>query len=236
MKLRNIALSVAILFSSVAQAGIIFPTQNYIGKKTEFSSQKTSIFYIDNSQGTKDEEYTVTVQKWTGYDKEKGSILEQTEDLKVFPEHVIVPAGKRVPVKVLLKKDNPINQEYYRINFKDDPEAKKNKDTSIKEDSGMVKINIPFIYSIPIFSQPKELTTIKSEINTTVVNGKTQIKNTGNVLYRVESYKKAGVEKKHMIYLFPGDITEISDIDIEIVGRSFGVNQKWNIRDPYWVS
>lgn len=238
MKLRNIALSVAILFSSVAQAGIIYPTQNYIGVKTQFSSQRTSIFYIDNTQGTKDEEYVVSVEKWTGFSKEKGSVLVPTEELKVFPEHVVVPAGKKVPVKVLLKKENPATQEYYRISFKDDPTIKKgkpatsaeNKDAKAEDKDGKatvgVQVIMPFVYSIPIFSQPADLKSMVSQVSKTEEGGKTIVKNTGNVLYRIDTIKKDGVEKKHFNYLFPGESDTIDGTNLEIIGKSFGLGDK----------
>ncbi len=238
MKLKNIALAGAILFSGIAQAGIIYPTQNFIGVKSQFSSQRTSIFYIDNTQGTKNEEYTVAVEKWIGYDKNKGSILEPTEELKVFPEHVIVPAGKRVPVKVLLKKENPSKQEYYRINFKDDPTTKKGTtpEGEVKQDGKTeggddkktvgVKVIMPFVYSIPIFSQPADIKSMVSEINKSEDGKNTIVKNTGNVLYRIDGIKKDGVEKKYFHYLFPGETDTIEGTNLEIVGRSFGLGGK----------
>ncbi len=247
MKLKNIALAGAILFSSIAQAAIIYPTQNYIGLKTQFSGMKTATFYLDNTSGKKVEEYEVSVKKWTDYTLGKGAVQEETEVVKIFPNRVVIPPGKKAPVRLLYKGDLPNFPEYYRVTFLDDPNNKKYDEATTKlnddgeiisgakednkgkkdENNANVKISMPFAYSMPIFAFPggDKYEPIK-DLNKSEVNGKTILKNNGNLLYKYEGYiLPDGKKVKELSYIFPGKELIINNIKLDIQGSFIDVTK-----------
>lgn len=227
MKTKLTILALLMSVAGISNAALIYPSQNFIGVKSQFSSNKTATFYLDNSSD-KAEEYNVTIKKWVGFEQGVGSVLEETDEIKVFPEHVVVPPGKKVPVKILLKKDTPEVQEYYRITFLDDPRLKKYsedgekpKETVEKKDKPSVELIMPMAYSMPIFSQPKDRSTMVSKVEKKEEGKKTIVTNTGNVIYRLTSYKVGDKEIKYFNYIFPGKSITIDAVNVELVGNGF---------------
>ncbi len=126
----------------------IYPVTGIIGVKTTFSTAKTALFYIDNSDGKNTVEYDVEIKK-----ELPDGTFEKTEDVKVFPSKILVEAGNKYPVKALLKVEREEVQKVYRIyfNFKKLNKIIINSETGEKKEA---TLEMPITISIPIYVHP----------------------------------------------------------------------------------
>ncbi len=179
----------------------IYPIAGIIGPKSNFSTSKTALFYIDNSSGSSTVEYNIVVKKAL-----PGAAYQETDEVKVFPSKLLVEAGNKYPVKVLLKTPAEELQKNYRVYF----EFSKENKVNIKDNEGNVKTSkftMPITISIPVYVQPAGEIVEQLEVKKTADGWVAE--NKGNVTYRISEIIADDKSTEKIINVLPKETVKL---------------------------
>lgn len=188
MKTKNLILSMMAFtllgLSNISQAQNVTPILNYLGKKTEYSTEKTTLFSVHNNHQDKMSMVTnVVVQEWK--QNELGQdILTNTTDFQINPPVKNIKEGEKAVFRLLPKMERSDVQKTYRVTFT-------HETNKVHQMEGM-KVLIPIVQSIPLFVEP---TSPKNVDLSFVQKGKEYIlTNNGNSTLKLPDDKIVGDE------------------------------------------